>query len=183
MRTVKATVVTFGFALLLIMASLLLVAPAGADTYNFSTLNGLLTSGRGAHVPTCPCTINPLIDPINGGLQIFAANGGQTNGWIDPSGNATLYFAGDGRGNNAGKVYVLSGGPGFTVPGGNTNIGLNNTQFTGDYALSNGFPCYFWCGSPGSTSVTPATGSPVYLNGFDISGIPAVPRQQLRDRL
>jgi hypothetical protein len=51
-------------------------------------------------------------------------------------------------------------------------IGVHNSQFTGDFALNNGFPLYFWFGNPGTTSDPHPTGSPVYFNGFDLSGFP-----------
>jgi hypothetical protein len=142
----------------------LLVAPAGAVTFDLSTLNVNGVSGR-AHV--CPCT-----DPITG-TQIFSnAGAAQSNGWtmgtlgVD---QATLYFAGNGRGNNASKIYIPSGAPSFPLPPGQV-LGANNTQFTGDFAQANGFPLYFWFGPPGSTSTTPAVGSPVFLNSFYMSG-------------
>jgi hypothetical protein len=145
----------------------LLVAPAGAVTFDLSTLNvNAVTGPRPPHFPVCPCT-----DPTSGTVIFGNSSNAQVNGWTEGTDGlaATLYFMGDGRGNNAGKIYVPTGGPSFPVPTGQS-VGSNNTQFTGDYATSNGFPLYFWFGAPGNTTTTPATGVPVFLNSFYISG-------------
>jgi hypothetical protein len=143
----------------LLLAALLsttAVMPASATTWDLSTLNAVVIS----RALSCPCT-----DPTSGTL-IFNNHNAQQNGWTENG--DTLYFMGNGRGNNGGKIYVPTGGPGFPVPAGQT-IGTNNTQYTGDYATGS-FPLYFWFGNPGSTLTTPAVGVPVYLDGLYISG-------------
>jgi hypothetical protein len=143
-------------------ASVMLCAPAHATTWDLSTLNVTATTGpRPPHFPICPCTDQTT------GTVIFNASNGQLNGWT--MGADTLYFMGNGRGNNAAKIYLPTGGPSFPIPTGQT-LGFNNTQFTGDYATGNGFPLYFWFGLPGSTGTTPAIGVPVLLNSFYIAG-------------
>jgi len=140
-----------------------LSVPASAVTFDLSTLN---VTGTLSRQPVCPC-----YDATSGLLIFNNASASQYQGWTEGTDGsaATLYFMGDGRGNNGGKLYVPSGAPGFTVPSGQS-IGSRNTQYTGDYAQSNGFPLYFWFGAPGLTSVTPATGVAVLFNGLDISG-------------
>jgi hypothetical protein len=146
------------------LATVFIADNANATTWDLSTLNATVTGGRPPHFPTCPCT-----DPTLGTL-IFNASNAQQNGWT--MGTDTLYFMGNGRGNNGGKIYVPSGGPSFPLPAGQA-VGTNNSLFTGDYALGN-FPLYFWFGLPGSTFTTPAVGVPVLLNSFYIAGASGV---------
>jgi hypothetical protein len=78
-------------------ASVMLCAPAHATTWDLSTLNVTATTGpRPPHFPICPCTDQTT------GTVIFNASNGQLNGWT--MGADTLYFMGNGRGNNAAKI-------------------------------------------------------------------------------
>jgi hypothetical protein len=141
----------------------LLVDPAGAATFDFSTLNVTAVTGpRPPHFPICPC-----VDPTSG-TTILNSGNFQVNPWTEGtgSGQATIDFMGGSRGNNAGKIYVPTGGPSFPVPTGQT-IGSNNTQFTGDYATSNGFPLYFWFSAAGNV-MSPAQ---VYVNSLYVAGV------------
>jgi len=154
-------------SLLLATAACLMAVPAEAVTFDLSTLNvNAVTGPRPPHFPVCPCT-----DATSGTTIFGNSSNGQVNGWTEGTGGlaATLYFMGNGRGNNSGKIYVPTGGPSFPIPTGQS-LGSNNTQFTGDFAQGNGFPLYFWFGAPGSTSSVPATGVPVFMNSFYIAG-------------
>jgi hypothetical protein len=156
----------------LMLAAVLAVwsAPAGAVTFDLSTLN---KSGSG--------TSAFYYDPIIGtGTRIFNYQGHQQNPWTEGtgSGQAAIQFAYNTQGNNSSLVYVPSGGPAFSLPGTNgvpalsgteTSIGTGNTQYTGDYAQSNGFPLYFLFVTPGSTGLTPPP-TPATLNSLYISG-------------
>ena len=144
----------------LLFASTMLFAlgtSAGAVTFDLSTLNVNGLSGR-AHV--CPCS-----DPVSG-TTIIGSSYGESNPWTEGTGGtaATINFMGGTRGNNAGKFYVPSGAPQFPIPTGYQQ-GSNNTQGTGYFAQSNGFPLYFWFSAAGNS----ATGVPVYLDSFYIA--------------
>ena len=55
----------------------LLVAPAGAVTFDLSTLNvNAVTGPRPPHFPVCPCT-----DPTSGTLIFGSQTNSQSNGW------------------------------------------------------------------------------------------------------
>jgi hypothetical protein len=136
----------------------LLVAPAGAVTFDLSTLNVNGVSGR---VHVCPCS-----DPVSL-TTIIGSSYGQSNGWTQGTAGvdqATLNYMGGSRGNNAGKFYIPSGAPQFPVPPGYL-VGNFNTQGTGYFAQNNGFPLYVWF----STSTNVNTGAPVYLDSFYIA--------------
>jgi len=139
------------------MMLLSLGAPVGAVTFDLSTLNVNGMSGS-AHV--CPCS-----DPVSG-TTIVGSSYGQSNPWTEGTDGtaATLNFQGGSRGNNAGKFYVPSGAPQFPIPPG-YSLGAFNTQGTGDFAQSNGFPLYFWFSAAGDSS----TGAPDYVNSFYIA--------------
>jgi hypothetical protein len=143
-------------------ALLTLSGTAKATTWDLSTLNVNAVTNPAPHFNVCPCT-----DPTSGTTIFNNQSNNQANGWT--IGTDTLYYMGDGRGNNAAKIYLPSGAPSFPVPPGQT-VGSHNTQGTGDYAQSNGFPLYFWFGNPGNTTTTPAVGVPVFLDSFYLSG-------------
>jgi hypothetical protein len=162
-------ILKFSIAATFASASAVWSVPANAVTFDFSTLNASVV-GR---VAECPC-----YDPVSG-TQIFSgATASQTNyGWTEGTTNpATLYLMGGTHGNNAGKMYIPSGAPQFALPGSaggppalngtETALGNHNTQGTGYFAQSNGFPLYFWFGSPGTASAQGAPGAVSILNSL-----------------
>jgi hypothetical protein len=138
-----------------------LATDAGAVTFDISTLNLIQTGGT----PTRPVYGCPCSDPVSG-TTIIGSTFGQSNPWTLGTGGtaATLNFQGGTRGNNASKLYIPSGAPQFPIPPGYT-LGAHNTQGTGDFAQSNGFPLYFWFSAAGNS----ATGAPVDVNSFYIA--------------
>ena len=138
-------------------------SPAAATTWDFSTLNATVHNPA-PHYDVCPCT-----DPITG-TTIFNASNSQLNGWT--IGTDTIYYMGDGRGNNAGKPYLPNSGTAFPLPttGSEQTQGINNSPISGLFAQADGFPLYFWFGNPGSALLSSATGVPVSLNSLWISG-------------
>jgi hypothetical protein len=142
---------------------------AGAVTFDLSTLN--LT--REGSKP--PYSYGGGTDPVSG-TTIFSASGGQQNAWSEGTGAgaAAIEFQSTfGEGNNSSKVYVGSGGPGFSLPGTGgvaalsgteTSVGANNSLYSGVYSLGNGFPFYFLFVNSSLTAPGSAT-----LNSFYIS--------------
>lgn len=146
------------------------VAPAAAVTFDLSELDLTQFGSRSATY------YQAWTGPNSTGTEVFAQSGagrpfGQVNGWTlgSGSGQATLYEQGQGRGNNGfSQVYMPTGGPAFPIPAGQT-IGQNNTQYTGFYAGNGSFTPYLWFGNPGSTLVTPAAGSPVFVDSLYVA--------------
>jgi hypothetical protein len=147
----------------------LLATSAGAVTFDLSALDGV------NHGTTRQPYYQWWTAPNGTGIDVFSQSGygraiGQADGWTlgTGMGQATLYEAGGGRGNNGfSGVYIPTGGPAFPIPAGQT-IGQNNTQYTGFYAGANYTP-YLWFGNPGSTSTT-ASGSSVFVNSLYVAG-------------
>jgi hypothetical protein len=143
--------------------------PAGAVTFDLSTLNTSTTRSRGF------ISYGPAYDPVSG-TKILNSSFAQVNPWTEGTGSgaATIEFQSTfGQGNNSSKIYLTAGGP-FSLPGTNgvpalsgteTTKGTSNTLYSGAYATSNSMPFYFLFVTPGSTP----TPGPATLNSLYIS--------------
>ena len=144
--------------------------PAGAVTFDLSTLNLTHYSGPGYNYYAGDS------DPVSM-TTILSSGEAQVNPWTEGTGSgaATIEFQSTfGQGNNSYMIYTPSGSPLFSLPGTNgvpalsgteTTLGTGNTLNSGVYAQSNLMPFYFLFVTPGST---PAPG-PATLNSLYIS--------------
>ena len=129
---------------LAMVAAALFASQASATTFDLATLNDYITgSGRS--------TVNHgYFTGLNGtGNEIFNSVGTQLMPWTQSLGNAdqaSLNFTVPTMGNNAGKIY-MSAGALFPIPIGQT-LGQNQSGYSGDYNLGNGFPLYFAFSNP-----------------------------------
>jgi len=131
-------------ALLLGIALASSMSAANATTFNLSTLNDYKT-GSGRQI-----TDHGDYTGINGtGTYVFNSAGVQQNPWTQSLGNpdqASINFIVPTMGNNAGKIY-MSAGALFPIPTGQV-LGQNQSGYSGDYNLGNGFPLYFAFSNP-----------------------------------
>jgi hypothetical protein len=156
---------------LAMMATALLASPAGAVTFDISTLDEYST-GSGRQVVN-----HGWYTGTNGtGTYVFSPTNNQQNPWTmgTGSGQASLNFSIPGQGNNSSKIYI-GAGANFPVPTGQA-VGVGNSAYSGDYALYGTFPQYFAFSNPtydnpcgfNCNTITPVA---VTLNSFYISGI------------
>jgi hypothetical protein len=156
----RISLVALGTALA-VTAAVAWCNPASATTFDLATLNDYIT-GSGRQLVN-----HGYFTGINGtGTEIFNSAGNQLNPWTQSLGNpdqASLNFTVPTMGNNAGKIY-MSAGALFPVPTGQV-VGQNQSGYSGDYNLGNGFPLYF------------AFSNPTYDNpcGFNCNTITQVP--------
>jgi hypothetical protein len=158
-------------AILSALFALTCIVPASAATFDLATLNDYVTgSGRN--------TFNRgYYTGLNGaGTLIFdGTHLAEQNPWTEGTGTtqASINFTVPTMGNNASKVYMTAGDL-FPIPAGQV-LGQNQSGYSGDYALSNGFPLYFAFSNPtydhpcgfNCNTITPIQ---VTLDSFYISG-------------
>jgi hypothetical protein len=147
------------------------IVPASAATFNLATLNDYLT-GSGRNLVN-----HGYYTGLNGsGSLIFdGTHLAELMPWTEGTGTtqASINFTVPTMGNNASKIYMTAGDL-FPIPAGQV-LGQNQSGYSGDYALSNGFPLYFAFSNPtydhncgfNCNTITPIQ---VTLDSFYISG-------------